>query len=242
MISKFLNRYSLSLRIILVACACTWFFEGNIVKGILNIAVKEKNISTPLKPEYINEIKIILRDNPSLKRIEYFIHHYIRYKEDIDYWNTREYIPSANQVWEHKTEDCDGYAILFKHVADLYNYNTEIVWGIGHAYIIDKNTNVTYLKEEIIDYVIPNHTQINRYEDRFPPVYNYKNNQSINNNLDINQESVAELIHNEKYIQGFKKHFSKELNDKKKSEYLSLIFFITTVLLLTKKNEAIKSL
>ncbi len=68
--------------------------------------------------------------------IQQYVYRHIRYKYDWENWGNIDFWPSAEQVWQRKSEDCDGRAVLAASILRSRGFKTaRLVGNIRHIWV-----------------------------------------------------------------------------------------------------------
>ncbi len=94
----------------------------------------------PFIAEINREIDAKLPEHPTkaqeLAAVERYVYQAIRYSYDWDIWMNVDYWPTAAEVWEKRTEDCDGRAVLSASILRARGFkDAKIVANINHAWV-----------------------------------------------------------------------------------------------------------
>lgn len=101
----------------------------------------------PFIAEINREITATLPAKPTreqeLKAVERYVYQAIPYTYDWHQWANVDYWPSAAEVWERRTEDCDGRAILSASILRARGYpDARIVGNLNHVWVVAGNNSL----------------------------------------------------------------------------------------------------
>ncbi len=112
------------------------------VEQVKNLSDLESLIQSDFSgiEEINSQIDTLLAENCTLEEefqiIQHYIYKNIPYSYDWDNWGVVDYWPSADAVWQRRTEDCDGRAVLAAAILRSRGFETANLAGsLRHVWV-----------------------------------------------------------------------------------------------------------